>query len=220
MTCSCIRRQERHRIRGWAMCVRSVCRRSPSGVNVLTWPATMYLSSRNRYWVALLTDANVTMSTGGDTGVFYSTPTSYATGFPATAPAGMTTGPFTRPFTSRFTVSGNCTNVSESLANSDTDYVYSSNSGDEDLYDLDDLVPAAVNVLGVVSKVFFRKSDAGTRTGQLRLKSGATEVGGTDTNPSATYTYTYRVDTTDPNTGAAWSGAAINALQLGVKVTS
>jgi hypothetical protein len=52
------------------------------------------------------------------------------------------------------------------------------------------------------------------------VKSGATEVGGTDTALSTSYGWLTRVDTTDPNTGVAWTAAAVNALQVGAKVTA
>jgi hypothetical protein len=65
-----------------------------------------------------------------------------------------------------------------------------------------------------------KKSDAGSRNAQIRMKSGATEVGGTDTAMNTVYAWLNRVDTTDPNTGAAWTASAINALQIGPKVTA
>ena len=68
--------------------------------------------------------------------------------------------------------------------------------------------------------MYAKKSDAGTRNAQLRVKSGATEVGGTDTAINTVYTWLNRVDTVDPNTGAAWTASAINALQIGPKVTA
>jgi hypothetical protein len=64
------------------------------------------------------------------------------------------------------------------------------------------------------------KSDSGARNGQIRVKSGATEVGGADTALSTSYGWLTRVDTVDPNTGAPWTAAAVNALQVGPKVTA
>jgi hypothetical protein len=110
--------------------------------------------------------------------------------------------------------------VDEALANSDTDYVFDSVVGDEDLYDLADLPTTPAAILGVVSKVFVKKSDAGARSGQLRLLSAGTEVAGTDTVLGTTYTYLARVDAVDPATGIAWTPAAVNALKLGQKVTA
>src|SRR4030095_1511912 len=110
--------------------------------------------------------------------------------------------------------------VDEPLANSDTDYVFDSVVGHEDLYDMANLSVTPAAVIGVVSKVFIKKSDAGARSGMLRVRSGATDVNGTDTVLSSTYTYLSRVDTTDPATGVAWTPTAVNALQLGQKVTA
>jgi hypothetical protein len=68
--------------------------------------------------------------------------------------------------------------------------------------------------------MFAKKSDSGSRQGQVRVKSSSTEVGGTDTVLSTTYAWLNRVDTTDPNTSAAWTASAVNALQVGPKVTA
>jgi hypothetical protein len=52
------------------------------------------------------------------------------------------------------------------------------------------------------------------------VKSGATEVGGADTALPTSYAWLNRVDAVDPNTAAAWTAAAVNALQVGPKVTA
>jgi hypothetical protein len=110
--------------------------------------------------------------------------------------------------------------VDEALANSDTDYVFDSVVGHEDLYAMADLPVTPAAVIGVVSKVFIKKSDAGARSGMLRTRSGATDANGADTVLSSTYTYLSRVDTVDPATGVAWTPAGVNALQIGQKVTA
>jgi hypothetical protein len=121
---------------------------------------------------------------------------------------------------SRSTGSTNCTLVDEAQQNGDTDYVFSSTSGQEDLYDLADLTATPTSIIGVQSRMFAKKSDTGSRQGQIRVKSGATEVGGTDTALSTSYAWLNRVDTVDPNTSAAWTASAVNALQVGPKCTA
>jgi hypothetical protein len=123
----------------------------------------------------------------------------------------------------QFTVFPSGTNagaVDEALANGDTDYVFDSTVGDSDLYDVTDLPTTPASVIGVVSKIYIKKSDAGARSGQVLLSSGGTQVAGTDTVLSTTYVYLARVDAVDPATGVAWTPAAVNALKLGQKVTA
>jgi hypothetical protein len=201
---------------------------NPSGSPVsFTYPGA-WLSSRNVYWFALLTDAAWQISqafdtlSGGNTNSFGLNQT-YAAGFPSVAPAGMANNALDsqRPFLQSFTLSGNSLNVCDPIQNADTDYIYSPNVGDQDLYDMDDLIPAPPAIIGVVTKALVRKSDAGTRGGQLVVLSGGTQVLGPNLSAlSTTYSYTTRVDVTDPNTGAAWTPAGVNALKVGMQVTA
>jgi len=167
-----------------------------------------------QYWLASFGDA--AWPTNMLTSSAYDQARTYGLGFPATAAATSITA--SRPGLTA-TISGQCIVVSELLANGDTDYVLDATVGDFDLYDLSELPVTPFAIIGVVSKVYIRKSDAGTRQGQLLVKSGATQVAGVDTAVSSTYQYLHRVDAVDPNTGAAWTLAAISALQIGQKVT-
>jgi hypothetical protein len=121
---------------------------------------------------------------------------------------------------SRSTGSTNFALVDEAVQNGDTDYVFSGTPNHQDLYDLGDLATTPSSILAVQSRMFAKKSDTGARSGQIWVKSGATEVGGTDTTLGTSYGWLARVDTVDPNTGAPWTAAAVNALQVGPKVTA
>jgi hypothetical protein len=110
--------------------------------------------------------------------------------------------------------------VDEAVQNGDTDYVFSGTPNHQDLYDLSDLATTPASILAVQARMFAKKTDSGARSGQIRVKSGATEAGGADTVLSTSYTWLSRVGVTDPNTGAAWTAAAVNAAQLGPKVTA
>jgi hypothetical protein len=193
-----------------------------SGTVDFTFATPVNLSPARKYYFAFLLDVNWAVQVAsGITGSAYLVARTYGSGFPNPANAGGALGvnPGNSPYAVA-TVVGNCTCVSELLANGDTDYVTSTNPTDEDLYLVDSLPVTPAAIIGVVSKVYVKKSDAGARTGQLRVKSGATEVAGVDTAVSTTYTYLARVDTTDPNTGAAWTQAGVNALTVGQRVTS
>lgn len=101
-------------------------------------------------------------------------------------------------------------------------FVQSGNVNDEDLYAMSDLTgnPASIGCVQVTALA--SKDAAGTRTVDLRLKSGATESSGSKsgfgvgTSPQQILT----VFETDPATSAAWTVAAVNALTAGFKVTA
>ena len=120
----------------------------------------------------------------------------------------------------RSTGSTNWSLVDELPFNADTDYVSSGNVGDKDLYEFTDLsgVPAVIDAVQVVKSV--RKDDATTRTVRANLKSGSTLVNGAAVAVSANYQATVDTYTQDPNTLAAWTAAAVNALQAGPEVVS
>jgi hypothetical protein len=63
------------------------------------------------------------------------------------------------------------------------------------------------------------KSDAGTRTMAVQVKSGATTVASpTVVLTTSGWQWAWRTDVTDPNTGAAWTPAAVNVAQIGPRV--
>jgi hypothetical protein len=192
------------------------------GAGVLDLPFTpgVYLLPTSQVWVCLLASASFSTTTsawiyGLNDHLALAQP--FASGFPASCPASTETGGNTAGCT--HTMGMNAAAVAEPLANGDTDFVYSSVVNAEDLYTVSPLAVTPFAVLAVVSKVYMRKSDAGTRQAQVRVKSASTEVAGTDTAISSTYTYVSRVDAVDPATGVAWTLAGVNAMQVGQRVT-
>jgi hypothetical protein len=110
--------------------------------------------------------------------------------------------------------------VDEVQMNSDTDYVYSSNPGDLDVYNLQDLTVAPSGIAAVVSRVAMRKSDTGARTACSQFKSGAFTQDQPTLNLAVTYGWQVANFPVDPNTSVAWTMAGVNAVQLGVKVVA
>jgi len=110
--------------------------------------------------------------------------------------------------------------VSEAQENGDTTYIYDSNPGDNDLYLLPSLATTPSTILAVQTRGYMRKSDTGTRTGALQIKSGTTTAQSGTLTLSTTYQGVNRVDVVDPNTGSAWQPAAVNAVQVGPVVVS
>src|SRR6266511_2408172 len=173
------------------------------------------------YWLAFLSD------TLWSSKYYVSSPRgcwhpaqSYGSGFPNPAVPGAYDGNASHFYATMTITVTNDSNVDEAAEDGDTSYVYDSTNGHEDLYDLDHLAATPTSIIAVQSRMFAKKSDSGARNGQIRVKSGATEVGGTDTALSTTYTWLNRVDAVDPNTSAAWTASAVNALQVGPKVTA
>lgn len=113
----------------------------------------------------------------------------------------------------------NFSRVNETLADGDTSYVQASTVGTLDLYDLGDLSSTPAAIYGVQVAGFARKTDAGTRSIALSVKSGATSSDGSNFALGSSYSKLERMLTTDPNTSAAWGTTAVNALQSGPKVT-
>lgn len=99
---------------------------------------------------------------------------------------------------------------------SDADYVGSSTVGAIDHYTMSDL-PAGSTVKGVAATIRAFKSDAGTRTLRARIMSGASNVQ-KDLVLATGAAYDMLLAANDPNTGAAWTEAAVNAAGVEIEV--
>lgn len=114
----------------------------------------------------------------------------------------------------------NFSRVNEAAIDGDTSYVSAATVNNEDIYDLDDLSYTPTGVDAVQILLAGRKDDAATRTIAPVLVSGATTDVGSDVAMAATYTLATQIHETDPNTSAAWTVSAVNALKAGMKVTT
>lgn len=111
---------------------------------------------------------------------------------------------------------------------SDTDYVYTATSGEEDLYDFNTITQNDV-VHGISLKYRAKKSDTGARTMQSRTSEAVTatpipDVQGGAENALATDWIWYSdvfetTDDGDPDAGTAWSQSLIEDATFGIKVT-
>lgn len=89
--------------------------------------------------------------------------------------------------------------------------------GDYDLYDIASMI-ATAEVFAVSIKGAYRQSDATQRYVQNVVQSGATLFDGALTAANPTYRFVIDVLNVDPNTGSAWTAAAVNSLQVGPKL--
>lgn len=104
--------------------------------------------------------------------------------------------------------------------NADAGTITGTDVGDESLFEIADFTPATSAIHAVQLTAKARKTDVGSRFIALVVKSSATESVGPDlalSDSTMTYTSTFE---TDPDTGGAWTDAALDALQVGVKVTA
>jgi len=112
--------------------------------------------------------------------------------------------------------------VDEATSDGDTTYVkYSDTAAQEtkrDLYNLPE-IPSGSIINSVTTYIVVRNDVSGRGNYATTIKTNATVYDGTTYSPSLlawnTYSTTY---TTNPNTGAAWTVAQIDALQIGVKM--
>ncbi len=116
----------------------------------------------------------------------------------------------------------NSSAVNEPQHDGTATYVYDSNPGDQDFYAIGAAgTSTPFSTIAVITRGFMQKSDAGTRTAAVQLRSGATVVATpTLALSNSGFQWTSRLDLTDPNTSAAWTAAAVSALQVGPTVVT
>src|SRR5215469_11951343 len=110
--------------------------------------------------------------------------------------------------------------IAESMQDGTITYLSGNALGQSDLYSIASIPVTPATVLGVVTRAMMEKTDAGTRNVSLNLQSGSTASSGTSTALNANWAWMYRLDLTDPATGATWTASRIKALQIGASVTA
>jgi len=116
---------------------------------------------------------------------------------------------------SRTTGASNFSCVDEPQQNTTTDYVFDSVPGHADLYGIAAIASTPLTTFAVTTRAYAIKSDAGTRTMAVQLRSGGT----TDASPTVVLTpsnwqWAWKHYTSDP-AGGAWTAAAVNVAQVG-----
>jgi hypothetical protein len=108
--------------------------------------------------------------------------------------------------------------VDEAAPNADTDYISDSSVGDRNTFTYGGLGVTGT-VLGVAPTSVARKDDAGARSIRETIRIGATNYdGATDKPLTTTYVVYQEIWATDPSDGA-WTVAAVDAAEFGVKLT-
>jgi hypothetical protein len=100
----------------------------------------------------------------------------------------------------------------------DTTYNSSFTPGQRDTYNVTDV--SVATVVGVQTSTRVKKLDVGSGLIKPAIKSGSTVAYGT-TQSALSTAYTYLdLWETDPNTSAAWTQSAINALEIGAEIVA
>jgi hypothetical protein len=104
----------------------------------------------------------------------------------------------------------------------DNGSINSSTSGNEDLYGYPALAATATTVYTVGVKALVKKSDAGVRTIDLRVKSSSSDTAGnySGLSPGTTYSWLDTYVDRDPNGPTNWTVSTANSAVAGVKVAS
>jgi hypothetical protein len=182
-----------------------------------TFPTPVPITAGGSYCIAVQSDTAMSLDGGSNATAIKKTGT-YGT-WPSMV-SGTTTGQ-TRPYALATIVPPNWFNVSQQVQDGDTTMNYSNVVGATDSYAVNGLpvVPSSIVVMQI--RELSRMSDTGARSTQTYLKSGTTVVLGTAGVLSTTYQYMpFQQYALDPNTGARWTYAGINAIELGIKVAA
>jgi hypothetical protein len=185
--------------------------------------APQSLTAGTQYWLGFMMDTSVQMQ-GADslTSGRSNSITSFSGGAPSTAPVLSVTASVLLWGNITLTAPVNYYEVNQQPPAGTNSYVYDSTVNHEDLYNFPTLSVVPLNVYAVAVKGYAMKSDSGTRTVSLRAKSGATDSGGSLTSQvlGTSFQWYGSFFPTDPNTGAAWTGAALNLATSGFRVDS
>lgn len=109
-------------------------------------------------------------------------------------------------------------NAWERLNNTTAGYITGTTLNDESLFALADYVPQTTAIHGVQVSAYARKTDAGSRSMAIEVKSDTTTDVGDTISLGDTTTEYRQVWLTDPDTAAAWTDGGLDALEIGVKV--
>lgn len=197
-----------------------------SAAITFTFSTPAYVVAGQVYWIGFHQDASINYNVINSSSitpvpnVIALSTTPYAS-WPIANPGGVSSTYNIPGMTLIFTPQSNSDAVGELQQDLTVNYVYSSTNGQNDLYAIGSIGATPLQIVGVVTRGFFEKSDSGTRNATVQLKSGSTTVQGPNTALTTTvWNWIARTDLTDPVTGAAWTVSAVNNVQIGPVVTA
>jgi hypothetical protein len=184
-----------------------------AGANTLTFGTPVSITKGTAYYIGFDSDTTSGIWNLASASTGTQSTTSYAS-FPVASP---TLGAATNAIVCTLTITvgtNNCL-VNEAQQDATTSYVYDSVPGHADLYGIAAIASTPLTTYAVTTRAYAIKSDAGTRTMAVQLRSGAT----TDASPTVVLTpsnwqWAWKHYTSDP-AGGAWTAAAVNVAQVG-----
>jgi len=209
---------------GTVLAVSNELTNPPLAVNTFTFPSPVHLTVGQTYWFGFNQDASITCNVinasntvSGIAIVISSSP--YAS-WPTSNPGG-TPGNTNLPGTNLiYTPSANADTVGEAQQDAVGTYAYSSVNGQADLYSISSITATPISIVGVTTRGYFQKTDAGTRNATVQLKSVNTTVQGTSLALNTSWNWIARNDLVDPATGMTWTAAGVNNVTIGPVVTA
>lgn len=198
-----------------------------TGNNTFTFSSPPTVVQGTKYWIGFDADVNSgSFNTSANTfaGTYpssgHNSSTVYAS-FPVASPVVSSSGLTCPIFTVNITPTtiSNSMLVAEVVQDGAVSYLSDSTLNDADFYNIQTIGSTPSTILGVVTRGICQKSDAGSRSVALQVKSGGTTSTGTSTALNTTFGWIFKTDTVDPNTSAAWTATAVNNMQIGPKVT-
>ena len=126
-------------------------------------------------------------------------------------------------FATRVGAATNHQAVSDYPSNGDTSYVEDNTVGRIDYYTIPQLPAYPTTVRAAMAFAQMRKNGAGSKTGGVVLKSGASETTEKTNAALSASAYTLELGTlreNNPNTAAAWTTPQVEAAQPGIKVVA
>lgn len=175
------------------------------------------------YYLGYITDSapgSVVATTASTLGTVGGTALAYASWPGASPPTGLSASNTPQcTITITPTSAVNAPFVADAQQDGVATYVYSSTVGQSDLYGLASLTATPGAIVGVTTRAYMQKSDAGTRIAAVQLQSGAANVQAPLTL-NTSWQWAARSDLVDPATGLGWTATGINNAQVGVTVTA
>jgi hypothetical protein len=184
-----------------------------TGSNTITFGSPVAVTRGTAYYIGFDSDTSSgTWSVAsGTTG--FSSATAYAS-FPAASPSTSAAAAIVCTLT--VTTTTNYQMVNEAQQDSATSYVFDGTLNDADFYAIGSIAAPPLSTIATTTRAYMQKSDAGTRTAAVQLKSGGTTVASSSpTLSNVGWVWAWRMDLVNPNTGAAWTAAAVNAATIG-----
>lgn len=196
------------------------CTAGATATAALTTPQA--LTAGTAYWIGILDDTGIAMwlNDAATNGVVVGR--TYSLGVPATCPT-MTTGQANWAFW------GNCSAsavswpaVRHTPSPGDISFVFSNTVGNEDLLSFPGLTTTPTKIYYGAVRAHIKRSDAGARTVDIRMKSSAASSSGSlaGQSPALSYTVINSYFATDPNTGSDWTPSGWNGAFAGYKIAA